>query len=98
MTRQADKRFLRLRLAEAQNWRCAYCGRVMEMDGPGPSTATADHLALRSRGGRRNWWNTIAACRACNEARGAEPCFVGFFFLMQPTERRRSDGRSSSAN
>lgn len=96
MTTKANKRLLRLRLAEAQNWRCAYCSGVMSMDGMRDDMATADHLVPRWRGGWRVWENTVAACRACNGARGASPCFWAFYLQRQvalhtgvwpPTER-----------
>jgi len=38
--------------------RCAYCG--------GKAT-TIDHLLPRSRGGRWEWLNCVAACAKCNE-------------------------------
>jgi 5-methylcytosine-specific restriction endonuclease McrA len=37
--------------------RCAYCG-----DG----ADTMDHVVPRSRGGRHDWANVVAACRRCN--------------------------------
>lgn len=41
--------------------RCGYCA--------GPA-ATVDHILPRSRGGRNTWTNTVAACAACNQAKG----------------------------
>ncbi|MCU1690688.1 MAG: endonuclease [Pseudonocardiales bacterium] len=37
--------------------RCAYCDGRAE---------TLDHVVPRSRGGRHEWDNVVAACRACN--------------------------------
>jgi len=37
--------------------RCAYCGE---------SADTVDHVVPRSRGGRHEWTNVVAACRRCN--------------------------------
>jgi len=37
--------------------RCAYCGSHAD---------TVDHVHPRSRGGRHEWANVVAACRRCN--------------------------------
>lgn len=37
--------------------RCQYCGGVAE---------NIDHVVPRSRGGRHEWENVVAACRPCN--------------------------------
>lgn len=36
---------------------CAYCGEPAD---------TVDHVVPRSRGGRHEWTNVVAACRRCN--------------------------------
>lgn len=78
-----QRRRRRVALAEAQNWRCAYCGGVMEMDAHGPALATIEHLILR-RGKTRRWRdNCVSACWGCNSARGDQRCFWAFY------ERRR---------
>lgn len=41
--------------------RCAYCGR---------GASTIDHIVPRSRGGLSSWENLVAACHACNSAKG----------------------------
>ena len=38
-------------------FRCAYCGSVAD---------TVDHVQPRSRGGRHEWTNVVAACGRCN--------------------------------
>jgi 5-methylcytosine-specific restriction endonuclease McrA len=40
---------------------CQYCGVQ-----PGREHLTIDHIMPRSRGGRTDWENTVAACGACN--------------------------------
>ena len=40
---------------------CAYCGRA---------ASTIDHVRPRSRGGRNEWTNTVAACGRCNNRKG----------------------------
>ncbi len=59
------KRRFRTRLAEAQNWRCCYCGCRLE-----PETATIEHVKPRALGGSNTWENCAAACDPCNSKRG----------------------------
>jgi 5-methylcytosine-specific restriction endonuclease McrA len=61
---------LRHRLAEAQNWRCCYCG--IRMDGPtnAPDSPTFEHIVPRSRGGADDETNLAVACLSCNNRRG----------------------------
>jgi 5-methylcytosine-specific restriction endonuclease McrA len=54
------------RLSEAQNHRCAYCGKIM--DHP-----TRDHIIPRSKGGAHSWINIVAACQECNKMKGTQP-------------------------
>jgi len=72
--RQKIKKCKRIALAEAQNWRCAYCGCVMEIE-----TSTADHVVPRSKGGSNFHTNLVAACFLCNQERGAMPA-IDFWF------------------
>lgn len=44
---------------------CQYCGVQ-----PGREHLTIDHIMPRSRGGRTDWENTVAACGACNRRKG----------------------------
>jgi 5-methylcytosine-specific restriction endonuclease McrA len=41
--------------------RCAYCDR---------RATTVDHVVPRSRGGRHEWPNVVAACARCNNRKG----------------------------
>ena len=43
------------------NHRCAYCAGAAD---------TVDHVVPRSRGGRHEWDNVVAACRRCNGRKG----------------------------
>jgi 5-methylcytosine-specific restriction endonuclease McrA len=45
---------------------CMYCGNQFS-----PAMLTRDHLTPLSKGGRDIWQNVVAACRACNHAKGA---------------------------
>jgi hypothetical protein len=63
--RQAQR--LRVRLAEAQNWRCAWCRCNLE-----PFTVTIDHVIGLVLGGPDDWDNMVASCYPCNQRRGQE--------------------------
>ena len=60
-----DPKRSRARVAEAQNWRCAYCAQRVE-----PEHATIDHVIPRGRGGPNSWENRVMACQPCNEKKG----------------------------
>ncbi len=44
---------------------CQYCGIQ-----PGRENLTIDHVIPRSRGGRTEWENVVAACAPCNRRKG----------------------------
>jgi 5-methylcytosine-specific restriction endonuclease McrA len=62
-------------------YECAYCTDNW--------ADTVDHVVPRSRGGRHEWRNVVAACRQCNEDKGdrllAE---LGWRLRFQPTVPR----------
>lgn len=72
---------LRRALAEAQNWRCAYCAAVL--DANGPTLATAEHVVPSGAGGREVRLNLVCVCLACNGARGADIDAWTFWKLRQ---------------
>jgi 5-methylcytosine-specific restriction endonuclease McrA len=45
---------------QRDNHRCAYCGGAAD---------TVDHVHPRSRGGRHEWANVVAACARCNHGK-----------------------------
>lgn len=45
---------------------CMYCGQRFER-----SMLTRDHIHPRSRGGKDCWTNVVAACKPCNQRKGA---------------------------
>lgn len=61
---------LLLRLCEAQNWRCCYCGVVTEWGDDGPRQATREHVKATSLGGKSTAKNGVMACKRCNTTRG----------------------------
>lgn len=63
---------------------CAYCGEVMEIDTCNkPMSATIDHIIPRSKGGKDEIFNLVAACRQCNTEKGNMP-LVDFIQIRQP--------------
>lgn len=59
------------RLAEAQNWRCAYCGvQVNVIYGRNnPKKATRDHVVPKRKGGSNHYENMVMSCAGCNFAK-----------------------------
>jgi hypothetical protein len=67
-----------VRLCEAQNWRCCYCGcRFGDVPNADDYPST-DHVVPLSMDGERTWENEVAACRRCNALRGATDAFEFF--------------------
>ncbi|MCL5996151.1 MAG: HNH endonuclease [Chloroflexi bacterium] len=63
---------------------CQYCGVQ-----PGREHLTIDHIMPRSRGGRTDWENTVAACGACNRRKGSRtPEEANMKLLKVPTRPR----------
>ena len=54
--------FTRFNLFLRDGFRCQYCGSDGEL--------TFDHVVPKSQGGRTVWTNVVAACSACNLAKG----------------------------
>jgi 5-methylcytosine-specific restriction endonuclease McrA len=65
-------------------FRCAYCGQ--------PNADTMDHVVPRSRGGRAEWLNAVAAHAVCNERKGNRtPAEAGMPLLWQPWVPTRAE-------
>lgn len=59
-------------------YECAYCADEW--------ADTVDHVVPRSRGGRHEWRNVVAACRACNHRKGDRLLTeLGWRLRYQPT-------------
>ena len=54
-------RFSRTHVLQRDGFRCQYCGQDKL-----PGELTYDHVVPRSRGGKTNWENIVAACKPCN--------------------------------
>jgi len=59
-----------VRLCEAQNWRCCYCGVHMTTSARRDRSPSIEHVVPRFVGGSDDWENLVAACRLCNQGRG----------------------------
>ncbi len=57
--------FTRFNVFLRDRFSCQYCG-----GGFSASELTFDHVVPRSRGGRTNWTNVVAACSPCNLRKG----------------------------
>ena len=63
-------------LLQRDDHECAYCGK---------RASTVDHIVPRSRGGRDEWLNTIAACSRCNNVKANRtPEEAGMPLRFQP--------------
>lgn len=56
-------------LSEAQNHRCALCGKRMEANGRREDYPTFEHIHSLFRGGEDSLDNIAITCRGCNEGR-----------------------------
>ena len=55
--------FSKKKILRRDNYTCQYCGAS---DHP----LTVDHIMPKSRGGKTNWTNVVAACKSCNLRKG----------------------------
>jgi 5-methylcytosine-specific restriction endonuclease McrA len=69
---RAEKLYIRTRLAEAQNWKCCWCGRDCTDELDRRHSMTIEHIVPKSRGGKDTWENLAMACNRCNQKRGSE--------------------------
>ena len=73
-------RLTRRNLYHRDGGRCQYCSQAL-----GYSVFTIDHVIPRSRQGRHEWENVVAACRPCNRRKANRtPKQVGFSLLARP--------------
>ena len=61
------------------NWTCQYCGSTDR------NNLTIDHMIPKSRNGRHNFENCVAACKDCNNKKGDRtPREANMFTKRQP--------------
>ena len=65
-----------MRLSEAQNHRCAYCGVEMTLDQSRLTSLTEDHVVAQSVGGSDRWENRVAACAECNIKKDSKDAYL----------------------
>jgi 5-methylcytosine-specific restriction endonuclease McrA len=62
-------------LAEAQNWRCCYCGlrtHTLEVRVGSPTSSTLEHVIPLISGGEDHPDNLVMACYRCNTLRSSQ--------------------------
>jgi hypothetical protein len=88
-----ERRKVRARLAEAQNWRCCYCGVRMKDTPHDPASATLEAIVPKSRGGNPfDVDNLAVACLQCNLVRDQEiwPVHIETIVAMTASALRMS--------
>ena len=74
--------FTRFNVFLRDEWKCQYCGNDFNTH-----ALTFDHVIPRSRGGRTEWENIVAACRGCNTVKGSKmPHEVGMYPMREPVQ------------
>ena len=58
-TKRRGISFSKKNILRRDNFTCQYCGSSS-------NSLTVDHILPKSRGGKSNWNNVVAACRPCN--------------------------------
>jgi 5-methylcytosine-specific restriction endonuclease McrA len=82
---------MRCRLAEAQSWRCCWCGDPCIPEPNTKKSATIEHVTPRSMGGTDEWENLAMACADCNHRRGVasiEDMMAGLVTRRKATPNR----------
>lgn len=65
---------------------CQYCGTTSR-------DLTIDHVMPKHRGGRHEWENLVAACRACNHRKGSKTLAEARMALLREPRAPRADVR-----
>jgi 5-methylcytosine-specific restriction endonuclease McrA len=65
---------------------CQYCGKIS-------GDLTIDHVTPKHRGGRHEWENLVAACRACNHRKGSKTLPEARMKLLREPRAPRADVR-----
>ncbi|MDX2233625.1 MAG: HNH endonuclease [Hyphomonadaceae bacterium] len=79
--------------AKAQGGLCHHCKVVLAPPSSGVANAcTADHLVALADGGKHARANVVAACFACNNARGSEKARAAAEARLSARKRPSADG------
>lgn len=82
--------YTRTRLAEAQNWKCCFCGCYM-IETPGKkNSVTVEHVTPKSLGGSDTEENLVASCHRCNNSRGTKDAYDFCPFIVDADEKSKS--------
>lgn len=74
--------FTRFNVFLRDQWKCQYCSSEHKTH-----ELTFDHVIPRSRGGRTEWENIVAACQRCNTAKGSKmPHEVNMYPMREPRQ------------
>ncbi|MBX2834360.1 MAG: HNH endonuclease [Micavibrio sp.] len=74
--------FTRFNVFLRDEFSCQYCAQPYKA-----RELTFDHVIPRSKGGRTNWENIVAACQTCNRDKGdAMPREVNMFPIHEPRQ------------
>ena len=68
--------YTRTRLAEAQNWKCCFCGCVMTEIRDKRNSVTVEHVVPKSMGGTDEIDNLVASCYSCNNNRKTDDAYM----------------------
>lgn len=78
-------------LFNLQGGKCFYCEGGMDLRKCNtPSAATVDHLVAKSKGGAKDIYNAVAACRDCNQAKSNAP-FIIFYLHVKGKSNVQKD-------
>ena len=63
---QNARRKFRQSIFESREWKCAYCGKDLDID-----SATIDHILPKFKGGHNVKSNMLCSCSKCNRSKGS---------------------------
>lgn len=97
MQKRDEVKKLRIRLSEAQNHRCAYCHKSMDVSDKenynNDDVATIEHVIRKVDGGLDFEDNLVAACKKCNGGRFATPA-LNYYGRINPDYVTNPDDRA----
>ncbi len=71
-------KFSRQNIYTRDHYKCQYCGQEKS-----PEHLTYDHVMPRSKGGKTDWTNIVAACVTCNGKKGDKTCEQANMFPLK---------------
>lgn len=81
-TQKNGVKFSKINVCLRDHFRCQFCGKQLPM-----KDLNYDHVIPRSRGGKTEWTNIVAACYECNGRKGDKtPEEAGMTLLSTPVK------------